>query len=75
MAFRGADVTGIDMAESLLEIAKLHMLESNLSINYQKSTIEAFAEAIKKVLIPLLAWKCLSMFLIHRPLSNPASPF
>ena len=26
MAFRGADVTGIDMAESLLEIAKLHML-------------------------------------------------
>ena len=48
MAFRGADVTGIDMAESLLEIAKLHMLESNLSINYQKSTIEAFAEAYKE---------------------------
>ena len=48
MAFRGADVTGIDMAESLLEIAKLHMLESNLSINYKKSTIEAFAEAHKE---------------------------
>ena len=48
MAFRGADVTGIDMAESLLEIAKLHMLESNLSINYERSTIEAFAEAHKE---------------------------
>ena len=67
MAFRGADVTGIDMAESLLEIAKLHMLESNLNINYQKSTIEAFAEAHKESFDTIT---CMEM-LEHVP--NPSS--
>ena len=43
MAARGANVTGIDMGEAPLEVAKLHSLESGLDINYQKSTAEAFA--------------------------------
>jgi len=40
----GADVTGIDMGEKALNVAKLHALESELEINYQKITAEEFAE-------------------------------
>ncbi len=43
MAHRGAAVTGIDMGEAPLEVAKLHKLEHQLDINYQQSTAEAFA--------------------------------
>lgn len=43
MAQRGAIVTGIDMGESPLSVAKLHSLESNLSIDYQQSTAENWA--------------------------------
>ena len=44
LAQRGADVTGIDMGDAPLGVAKLHQLESGLSINYQKSTAEDFAK-------------------------------
>ncbi len=44
LAQRGADVTGIDMGEAPLSVAKLHQLESNLSINYQRITAEELAE-------------------------------
>ncbi|MFL0798318.1 MAG: bifunctional 2-polyprenyl-6-hydroxyphenol methylase/3-demethylubiquinol 3-O-methyltransferase UbiG [Cellvibrionaceae bacterium] len=44
MAQRGAVVTGIDMGEAPLQVAKLHALESGVSINYQQSTAEALAE-------------------------------
>lgn len=40
----GADMTGIDMAERVLGVAKLHQLESGLKINYQQSSVEDFAE-------------------------------
>lgn len=43
MAQRGAEVTGIDMGAEPLNIAKLHLLESNLDIEYQQSTAESFA--------------------------------
>lgn len=45
MAQRGAVVTGIDMGETPLSVAKLHQLESQLTIDYQQSTAEAMAEA------------------------------
>lgn len=44
MAQRGARVTGIDMADTPLEVARLHALESNVQIDYIKSTAENFAE-------------------------------
>lgn len=44
MAHRGAQVTGIDMGEAPLAVAKLHLLESQLEINYQQSSAEKFAE-------------------------------
>lgn len=43
MAHRGADVTGIDMGEAPLNVAKLHALESGLSINYQQIQVEHLA--------------------------------
>jgi 2-polyprenyl-6-hydroxyphenyl methylase/3-demethylubiquinone-9 3-methyltransferase len=44
LAQRGANVTGIDMGDAPLGVAKLHQLESGLSIDYQKSTAEDFAK-------------------------------
>ena len=44
LAQRGAQVTGIDMGDAPLGVAKLHQLESGLSIDYQKSTAEDFAQ-------------------------------
>jgi 2-polyprenyl-6-hydroxyphenyl methylase/3-demethylubiquinone-9 3-methyltransferase len=43
MARRGAIVTGIDMGDAPLAVARLHLLESGLDINYMKSSAEAFA--------------------------------
>ena len=43
LADRGARVTGIDMAEMSLEVARMHLLESNLEIDYQLATAEEFA--------------------------------
>lgn len=44
MAQRGATVDGIDMGETPLSVAKLHLLESGLKVNYRQSTAEALAE-------------------------------
>ncbi len=44
MAARGAEVTGIDMGESNLEVAKLHLLESGLEVDYRKLPAEKLAE-------------------------------
>lgn len=43
MAQRGAAVTGIDMGEAPLAVARLHLLESGLQVDYQRSTAEQFA--------------------------------
>ncbi|MDH3858934.1 MAG: bifunctional 2-polyprenyl-6-hydroxyphenol methylase/3-demethylubiquinol 3-O-methyltransferase UbiG, partial [Gammaproteobacteria bacterium] len=44
LASKGASVTGIDMADLSLEVARMHLHESGLDIDYQLSTVEAFAE-------------------------------
>ncbi|HAV88348.1 MAG: bifunctional 2-polyprenyl-6-hydroxyphenol methylase/3-demethylubiquinol 3-O-methyltransferase UbiG [Stutzerimonas sp.] len=43
MARRGAQVTGIDMGEAPLSVARLHQLESELDIDYRQITAEALA--------------------------------
>jgi 2-polyprenyl-6-hydroxyphenyl methylase/3-demethylubiquinone-9 3-methyltransferase len=43
MAQRGAIVTGIDMGEAPLSVAKLHQLESGVEVNYLQSTAEQLA--------------------------------
>ena len=45
LAHRGASVTGIDMGEAPLSVARLHQLESGVDVTYQLSTAEAMAEA------------------------------
>jgi 2-polyprenyl-6-hydroxyphenyl methylase/3-demethylubiquinone-9 3-methyltransferase len=43
MAQRGATVTGIDMGEAPLAVARLHQLESGVSVDYRQITAEAMA--------------------------------
>lgn len=44
MAARGATVTGIDMGEAPLAVAKLHLLESGLEVDYQRIPVEMLAD-------------------------------
>ena len=43
-AHRGAVVTGIDMGKAPLSVARLHQLESGVTVDYQQSTAESMAE-------------------------------
>jgi 2-polyprenyl-6-hydroxyphenyl methylase / 3-demethylubiquinone-9 3-methyltransferase len=43
MASSGATVTGIDMGEAPLSVAKLHLLESGLDVDYQRIPVEQLA--------------------------------
>lgn len=43
MARRGARVTGIDMGEAPLAVARLHGLETGVEVDYRQTTIEALA--------------------------------
>ena len=43
LAERGAIVTGIDLAEKSLKVAKLHLFESGLTVNYQNIPVEQLA--------------------------------
>ena len=47
MAKLGAEVTGIDMGEKVIRIAKLHALQSKLDIDYQCTSLEAIASKQK----------------------------
>src|SRR3990167_1992208 len=43
MAGEGANVTGIDMGEAPLAVARLHLLESGRSVDYRQTTVEQLA--------------------------------
>jgi 2-polyprenyl-6-hydroxyphenyl methylase/3-demethylubiquinone-9 3-methyltransferase len=43
MAVRGAEVTGIDMGEANLQVARLHLLESGNQVNYERMPVEQLA--------------------------------
>jgi len=43
MAARGAKVTGIDMGEAPLEVARLHLLESGERVDYRRIAVEELA--------------------------------
>jgi 2-polyprenyl-6-hydroxyphenyl methylase/3-demethylubiquinone-9 3-methyltransferase len=45
MASRGARVTGIDLAEKALKVAQLHLRESQLSVQYEMSSAEQYAQS------------------------------
>lgn len=45
LARAGARVTGIDMAGAVLDVARLHLLESGLEVDYRQISVEALADA------------------------------
>lgn len=67
MATRGAIVTGIDLSEKPLGVARLHLLESGQKVDYRKVAVEALAEEMPAAFD---AVTCLEM-LEHVP--NPSS--
>ena len=67
MAVRGAEVTGIDLSEKPLGVARLHLLESGAKVDYRKISAEHLAEEMPGAFD---AVTCLEM-LEHVP--NPAS--
>lgn len=44
LAHRGARVLGIDMVAASLDVARLHLLESELAVEYRECTAESLAE-------------------------------
>lgn len=44
MARAGAQVSGIDLADKALKVAQLHILESGLSVDYRKVSVEQLAD-------------------------------
>ncbi|OXY82854.1 bifunctional 2-polyprenyl-6-hydroxyphenol methylase/3-demethylubiquinol 3-O-methyltransferase UbiG [Oceanimonas doudoroffii] len=44
LAREGAEVTGVDMGREPLAVARLHALESGVSVNYRQATAEQMAE-------------------------------
>jgi 2-polyprenyl-6-hydroxyphenyl methylase / 3-demethylubiquinone-9 3-methyltransferase len=67
MAQKGAIVTGIDLGEKALNVAKLHSLESGIAVDYQFISVEAMATSQPATYDVVT---CLEM-LEHVP--NPAS--
>jgi 2-polyprenyl-6-hydroxyphenyl methylase / 3-demethylubiquinone-9 3-methyltransferase len=43
LARAGARVTGIDLAPAVLDVARLHLLESGLEVDYREASVEAIA--------------------------------
>jgi 2-polyprenyl-6-hydroxyphenyl methylase/3-demethylubiquinone-9 3-methyltransferase len=46
MARAGADVLGIDLAAGVLEVARLHLLESGLKVDYRETGAEALTQTM-----------------------------
>ena len=67
MAVFGADVTGIDLSEKPLAVARLHLLESGQKVEYRKVAVEQLADEMPGAFD---AVTCLEM-LEHVP--NPSS--
>ncbi|MGE5469402.1 MAG: bifunctional 2-polyprenyl-6-hydroxyphenol methylase/3-demethylubiquinol 3-O-methyltransferase UbiG [Bacteroidota bacterium] len=67
MAALGAEVTGIDLSEKPLAVAKLHLLESGRKVDYRKIAVEQLADETPGAFD---AVTCLEM-LEHVP--NPSS--
>ncbi|MEZ5461550.1 bifunctional 2-polyprenyl-6-hydroxyphenol methylase/3-demethylubiquinol 3-O-methyltransferase UbiG [Dokdonella sp.] len=43
MAAAGAEVVGIDMAPAVIDVARLHLMESGLQVDYRETSVESLA--------------------------------
>jgi len=46
LAAAGAQVTGIDLAPRVLDVARLHLHESNLQVDYREISVESLAQGL-----------------------------
>ena len=46
MAAQGARVTALDLAPELVEVARLHLLESGLDVDYRLQSVESLADEV-----------------------------
>ncbi|HEY9143613.1 MAG TPA: bifunctional 2-polyprenyl-6-hydroxyphenol methylase/3-demethylubiquinol 3-O-methyltransferase UbiG [Arenimonas sp.] len=46
MAAQGAQVTALDLAPELVEVARLHLLESGLQVDYRLQSVESLADEV-----------------------------
>lgn len=46
LAAAGAQVTGIDLAPRVLDVARLHLHESNLQVDYREVSVESLAQGL-----------------------------
>lgn len=67
MARQGAEVTAIDMAAAPLEVARLHLLESDVSVDYQQMTAEQMAVQSPQ------QWDIVTCMELLEHVPNPAS--
>ena len=67
MALKGATVTGIDMGEANLRVARLHRLESGVDIDYQCIPVERLAEERPA------SWDLVTCMEMLEHVPNPAS--
>ena len=67
MAKKGARVTGIDMGEAALQVARLHRLESGVEIAYERIPVERLAEE------RAASWDVITCMEMLEHVPNPAS--
>jgi 2-polyprenyl-6-hydroxyphenyl methylase/3-demethylubiquinone-9 3-methyltransferase len=72
LAASGARVTGIDMAEASLAVARDHMQTSGLDIDYRQTTAEAHADEKPGTTTRWSAWNCSNTCPGRHPSSMPA---
>lgn len=67
LAKQGANVTGIDMGQKLIDVAELHSLESGVDVEYKKISVEEFAEQNPA------SFDCVTCMEMLEHVPNPAS--
>ena len=71
MAKKGAQVTGIDMSEAALNVARLHALDTQTQVDYRHITAESLCEEIQKNQTP--QWDCVTCLEMLEHVPDPQS--